>query len=368
MWFLVRPDAVKIWKVEEVCDRLRWYHAVMENKMPAKYRIVKRISATTDPKTLTLKELWKEHNELEKDFIELWSKVRNNEVNIENKKIPRHSFLDVKIEIVKRLLKSCIFCERRCRVDRTKGIKGVCGLTSESRVSSAFLHLGEEAPLVPSGTIFFTGCSFKCVFCQNWEISQFPRNGEVVTPKELALIATNLRKRGARNINYVGGNPDQHLHVVVESLKFMDINVPLLWNSNFYMTQEAMKILVHLIDIWLPDFKYGNNKCALRFSAAPNYLEIVTRNLKIACQWGDIIIRHLVLPGHIECCTQPVLEWISRNCPHALVNIMGQYRPEYLVARYPEKWPEIARRPSINEMREAFRIAEELGIAYKHVS
>ncbi|MDK2384556.1 MAG: pyruvate formate lyase-activating protein, partial [Candidatus Korarchaeota archaeon] len=102
----------------------------------------------------------------------------------------------------------------------------------------------------------------------------------------------------------------------------------------------------------------------------PRYLEAVTRNLRVAAEHGDMIIRHLVLPGHLECCTKPVLRWIAHNLPaeRVLVNIMDQYRPEHLVARYPDRWPDTARRPSYSEVAEAYRYAEELGLNYRQVS
>ncbi|MCD6368345.1 MAG: radical SAM protein [Thermoproteales archaeon] len=368
MWFIFRPDARIVWRYREVKERLGWYKAVMDNKMPAKYLIAKRVPTDLEPSTATLSELWREHEKLGKVFMDMWGKIREGEAKLEDYQVPSRSFLDVKIEIVKRLLEECVFCERRCKVNRVKGEKGTCGLDARTRVASWFHHMGEEAPLVPSGTIFFTGCSFKCVFCQNWDISQYPENGVEVTPKELASMAEVLRKEGVRNINYVGGNPDQQLHTIIESLKYMNINVPLLWNSNFYMTEEAMKILIHVIDIWLPDFKYGNNECAQRLSGVPRYFEVVTRNLHTASKYGDMIIRHLVLPGHLECCTKPVLKWIAEHCSNALVNIMAQYRPEFLVRKFPEKWPEIYSRVSSEEMHQAYKLAEKFGIIYKPVS
>lgn len=368
MWIFLRPDAKAVWRNNEVVKRLSWYKMVMEDRMPAKYRIVKRIPLEENIDGLDLSELWNIHSSLQKEFRRIFYKIRGGEIDLDELDIPDKSFLDLKIEIVYRMLSNCILCERRCKVDRLRGEKGVCGLDNVSRVSTYFHHLGEEAPLIPSGTIFFSGCSFKCVFCQNWDISQYPEAGEIVSPKKLAEISIKLRRSGAKNINYVGGNPDQHLHTIVESLKYMDINVPLLWNSNFYLSNESMNILIDLIDIWLPDFKYGNDRCALRLSSIPRYFEVITRNFKMICGGEDIIIRHLVLPNHIECCTKPILKWISENCPRALVNIMDQYRPEYLVARYPEKWSNIARRLYINEINEAYYIAEKYGICFKPVS
>ena len=130
-----------------------------------------------------------------------------------------------------------------------------------------------------------------------------------------------------------------------------------------YMAEETMTLLKDVIDIWLPDFKYGNDDCALKYSVVRNYFQVVTRNLLIAHASGDMIVRHLVLPGHIECCTKNVIEWLSKNARNAVLNIMDQYRPEYLVVKYPDKWRGIARFVSKEEMRKAYRIAEERGYA-----
>jgi len=129
-----------------------------------------------------------------------------------------------------------------------------------------------------------------------------------------------------------------------------------------------MKLLLEVIDIWLPDLKYGNNNCASRLSGIKGYWEIASRNIKMAHDHGDIIIRHLVLPNHLECCTRPILEWISKNCPRSLVNVMEQYRPMYLVPRYPDKYKDIARPLKADEIKEAYKIAEELGIVFEPVS
>ncbi len=369
-WEILRPDAVTVWMDNRVRDRLSWYYAVMKNLAPAKYRICKRIEAPKDPWSINdLEELWSIHEDLAKEFDDVYRDIREGRMGIEELSQPKHSFLDVKARIAWLTIEECTLCERRCKVNRKKGEKGACGLDYRVYVHSWFHHYGEEAPLVPSGTIFYGGCNLKCVYCQNHDISQEnPTGGIEVDAKELALMQKELRRTGARNINHVGGDPTPSLHVILESLLYLDVNVPQLWNSNMYCTAETMKLLREVIDIWLPDLKYGNNECARRLSLVDKYWETATRNIKWAHDWSDIIVRHLVLPNHIECCTKPVLKWLAENCPRALVNIMEQYRPEFLVARMPEKWPDIARRPTLKEMREAYRYAKELGIVYEPVS
>ncbi len=368
---VLRPDAVEAIHNETFRRALKWYYAVLLENYPAKFWIARAIEVNEKLESLDLEGLWSLHDELAKEFESLWSEVRREDITygrFVSMYRPREpSFLDVKIEIAKRILKSCRFCEWRCGVDRSSGMRGFCRLDHRSYVHSWFLHVGEEAPLVPSGTIFYGSCNFRCVYCQNWDISQeHPFDGVEVDPRRLALMQKELALRGARNINHVGGDPTPNLHNILESLKYLDVNIAQLWNSNFYMSEEAMKLLIHVIDIWLPDFKYGNNECAERLSKVRNYLEIVTRNLLMAVNHGDMIIRHLVLPNHIECCTKPVLRWIAENLPkdRVLVNIMDQYRPEYHAYQYRD----IARRPSAKELEEAYSYADSLGILWRDIS
>ncbi len=368
--YLLRPDAYTVWQDPIVRERLSWYRAVMTNEKPAKFMIAKRIDAGLNPyRDTDEKELWRIHERLSSEFREIWRRIRSEELSIDELSPPKYSFLDVKVALARSLMDPCRLCEWRCGVRRLSGRYGICMVDREAIVHSYFHHMGEEAPLVPSGTIFYGGCNFRCVYCQNWDISQTnARGGEKMDPRKLAEVQEYLRRTGARNINHVGGEPTPNIPFIIESMKYVNVNVPQLWNSNMYMTQEALDLLKDVIDIWLPDFKYGNNECAWKYSKIRRYFEVVTRNLKIAYENGDMIIRHLVLPNHVECCTRRVLEWIARNIPRALVNIMDQYRPEHLVSRYPERFREIARRPRLREILEAYRIADELGLIYKPIS
>jgi putative pyruvate formate lyase activating enzyme len=367
----IRPDAISVWSHPEVKERLSWYYRVMRNEMPAKFQIAKRVPVEADlfSQDLSLRDLWSLHEESSRIFRDYFVAVKKGEINIERLERPKHSYLDVKVAIAYRLMSPCRLCERSCGALRLEGKPGVCLVDKDAIVHSYFHHMGEEAPLVPSGTIFYGGCNFKCAFCQNYDISQvMARSGERLSPQELASIQVYLRRRGARNINHVGGEPTPHLPFILDSLRYLDVSVPQLWNSNMYMSLDSMILLEDVIDIWLPDLKYGNNDCAWRLSKVRNYWEVTTRNIKRAHEAGDIIIRHLVMPNHIECCTRPVLEWIAKNTPRALVNIMDQYRPEHLVAKYPKMYPDISRRPTQSEMSEAYKIARELGIVFEPVS
>ncbi|MEN2974460.1 MAG: radical SAM protein [Candidatus Caldarchaeales archaeon] len=379
---LFRPDAVMVWRNDEVRKRLRWYRSVMLNNTPAKFMILKTIPVDIDLDKASVDELWRLNDELHVDSSRLFEEYFEKGSRGIETRFTEPSFLDLKIELARRMLKSCHFCEWRCGIDRTRGQRGVCKLDHRAYISSFFHHYGEEAPLIGvegkggSGTIFFTSCNFHCVFCQNWDISQpaggVEEAGVESDARRLATIAKRLRLEGAANINYVGGEPTPNLHVILESLKHLDVNVPILWNSNMYMSEEAMKLLVDVIDIWLPDFKYWSNECARRLSRVgvkKGYREVVTRNHLIASENGDMIIRHLVMPNHIECDTKPILQWIADHIgDKVLVNIMEQYRPEYRVVMKPHLYRDISRRLYGEEIAEAYNYAKMLGIIYEPVS
>jgi putative pyruvate formate lyase activating enzyme len=369
---LLRFHVSDVWSDQAVRERLSWYYGVLRNLKPAKFLICKAIPSSEDPQLMTEAQLWQEHGRLRQEFRERLNDVEESAYSTKGLERAKFSFLDLKVELLNRILRKCVFCEWRCKVDRTEGKrKGACHLDSTAKVATFFRHFGEEPPLVDlngSGTIFFASCTFRCAFCQNWDISQDPAAGAPVSARNLSLMIKSLRSEGAANINLVGGEPTPNLHVIMEALNLTSVNVPILWNSNMYLTSEAMQILADVVDIWLPDFKWGNDRCALKYSRILRYLEVVSRNHAMAQKNGDIIVRHLIVPSHVECCTKPVLVWVAENCPRALVNVMSQYRPEHLVLREQMKYLEIARRPTMKEIEEARDYAEKLGLVWRQVS
>jgi putative pyruvate formate lyase activating enzyme len=375
MW-RTRPDYISVWENPEVVSRLNRYYQLIHQKKVARYLLTKslpiNISLNSD-----LETLWQEHDKLAKEFRDFIKEYDNQSKSNVVPEPVNPSFLSLKTKIADEILKDCCFCERKCQKNRVEGELGVCKVGKEGVISSAFLHRGEETVLVPSGTIFFSGCTFKCVFCQNYSISQQWRtdDGEILdgverTPQQITAVAGALTSEGARNINWVGGDPTSNLHVILHVLQDFDKNICQLWNSNMYLTVEGMKLLLEVMDFWLPDLKYANDDFAKKMSHIPNYWPITTRNIKMAHDLGsgEMIIRHLVLPGRIQADTYPILQWCAESVPKALVNVMGQYRPMYLVKRYTEKYSEINRGISYQELTLAREKAEELGILWRPVS
>ncbi len=367
MWKLTRSDAISVWSQEIVAKRFNRYRSIIDLQFPARYLIVRSIPIEFDP-TDTLTKLWETHSNTQKIFHKLYTEQNKGKFQ-EPQKAPSLSFLDLKVTIADRTLQQCTFCERLCKIDRRTKL-GNCRVSDTSYVSSAFLHTGEEPPLVPSGTIFFSGCNLRCAHCQNHDISCNPTNGSKISVKQLAAIADELASRGAKNINYVGGDPTPHLHNIVASLKWQQFNITQLWNSNMYLSEESMEILRDVIDFWLPDLKYFSEECAERISDVKNYTTVVTRNIKTAYTKGtkEMIIRLLVLPNHLECCVFPILDWIAENTPEAFVNIMAQYRPLWQVFKKPTIYKDISRRVTNEEMQQAYNHAEKLGLEFRAVS
>lgn len=272
----------------------------------------------------------------------------------ESRYIKNKELLASLIEEVENIYEKCCLCEHLCGVNRYEK-SGKCGVINTS-IASNFFHYGEERMLVPSYTIFFSGCNFKCVYCQNWDISQ-RQAGIYIEPERMAKMIDDVYGK-AKNINWVGGEPTPNLLYILKVLKKCNKNIPQIWNSNMYCSEKTMDLLKYFIDVYLTDFKYGNDECAERLSKIKNYWEIVTRNHKIAYRQGEMIIRHLILPNHVECCSKAIIEWISENVPNAMVNLMDQYYPAYKANEYEE----INRRITIEEYSKVIKYAKKLNL------
>jgi putative pyruvate formate lyase activating enzyme len=357
MWRLLRPDAAAILDDAVARKSLARYFAVMQDKKPAKFLIAKKLPAEFDEHD-SLNKLWKQHVHCVDEFRRLEHEIDAGK-DFRGMPTPEKSFFDLKIEIARRILQQCHLCSRRCGADRTRGKRGYCSCGDVMAVSSIFAHMGEEPELVPSGTIFTMGCTMRCRHCQNWSISQWKEPGVECKPEDLARDVEQLRLGGCRNVNLVGGEPTPWLGQWLETFKHVSLSVPIVWNSNAYYSPETARLLAGFADVYLLDFKYGLGDCAERISDAPDYWRVCTANHLEAKKHGELIIRVLVLPAHVECCTKPTLKWIAENLgAETRVNLMFQYRPEWRAREIPE----LRRKLTAGERKRAVALAEEAGL------
>ena len=358
MWATWRPDARAVLSDKKARASLARYFDVMENDKPAKFLIAKKLPANFD-KRRSLAEMWKIHGQLTEEFYHLEKEIDSRQKRLEELDDPKKSYLDLKIEIANRILEGCHFCTRKCGFNRLNGELGYCSCGTQITVSTMFEHMGEEPELVPSGTIFTLGCTLRCLHCQNWTISQWYEKGDIFSPEGLAKSVERLRKSGCRNVNLVGGEPTPWLQQWLKTFRHVNVNVPVVWNSNSYYSEETAKLLAGFADVYLLDFKYGSNECAERISDASGYWEACTRNHLYGKKYGELLIRVLILPEHLECCTKTVLNWIAKNLgTWVRTNVMFQYRPEWRA----HEIPELRRRPTGRERERAIELAKEAGL------
>jgi len=286
----------------------------------------------------------------------------------------RSGELEQRVKRARAILKSCELCPRRCRVDRLQGETGMCRTGAEAVVSSYGPHFGEEAPLVGlhgSGTIFFTHCNLRCMFCQNYTISQLG-DGRVVSKGELARMMLSLQERGCHNINLV--TPTHVVPQILEALNIaagLGLLIPLVYNCGGYESLETLRLLDGIVDIYMPDMKYSDERGARRFSGVKDYPAVNRAAVKeMHGQVGDLeldergvakrglLVRHLVLPHGIAG-TEGVVRFLAEEVsPNTYLNVMAQYYPSHRAF----KIPALSRPLTRQELAEAIGLAREHGL------
>jgi putative pyruvate formate lyase activating enzyme len=281
-----------------------------------------------------------------------------------------------KINIVEQIMSSCTLCPRNCKVNRLKGEKGYCKTLEKPFISSAFPHFGEEKELVGfngSGTIFFSYCNLRCVFCQNWEISSMG-DGRYIDYENLADIMIDLQKIGCHNINLV--TPTHQVYGILKAIYLAvkkGLHLPIVYNCGGYESLETLSILEGVIEIYMPDFKYGDNETGLKYSDCIDYFDIAKDAIKeMFKQVGELVIdengimkrglliRHLVLPNNLANSIK-ILDFLAKEVStKILLNIMDQYYPAYKSKDYIE----LSRRITDKEYYEVVTIAKSLGFQY----
>ena len=285
----------------------------------------------------------------------------------------RSGELGKRIKLALSLQEHCALCPHSCGMNRFEGEKGLCRSGVAPLVSSFSAHFGEESALVGeggSGAIFFTHCTMRCVYCQNYPISQ-QGDGNPYSVNQLADMFLTLEKRGCENINFVTPT-----HFVPQILKALEIalpkgfHLPLVYNTSGYERVEILKLLDGIMDIYLPDIKYANDQAALKYSGVKDYVSHNRLALKemfrqvgiLQCDERGVaqrglIVRHLVLPGGLAG-TEDCLKWMAREIsPHIHVALMSQYHPAFKAPAIPE----IARRVTVAEYLPFARLHQKLG-------
>jgi putative pyruvate formate lyase activating enzyme len=290
-------------------------------------------------------------------------------------RLARTGELNDRVDAAWEHLRRCDLCARYCRVDRLQGIKGALCRTGEHAIVHSYgPHHGEEDPLRGwwgSGTVFFSWCNLRCVFCQNWEISH-KGLGEAVTPARLAQMMLELQSLGCHNINLVSPS-----HVVAQILAAVAIaarrglRLPLVYNTGGFDSLEALALLDGVVDIYMPDMKYGHDETAFRYSRIRGYVAINRAAVReMHRQVGDLVldesgiaqrgllVRHLVMPG-LAAETESVLTFVARELSrNTYLNLMDQYRPCYRASEHPP----LDRPLSREEYAQAVRTARGLGL------
>ena len=268
----------------------------------------------------------------------------------------------------------CTLCPRRCGADRGAGETGFCRVGADAVVASAGPHFGEEPVLVGaggSGTIFFSGCSLDCVFCQNFDISHTTA-GVAMGPERIASLALGLEARGCENINFV--TPTHVAHAVAEAVwlaRDQGLAVPIVYNCGGYESVETLALLAGLVEVYMPDFKYADRDAGRRYSGVDDYPAVARAALaEMHRQVGPlrtdargvatrgVLVRHLVLPGDLAG-GREVIETVAAVAPGAGINVMAQYRPCYRA----EEFAELRGRADADEVRALRRLAREKQLA-----
>jgi putative pyruvate formate lyase activating enzyme len=250
--------------------------------------------------------------------------------------LPPRSLLDLKRHIAGQLARACVFCEHRCGVDRLSGERGICKVGATSYVGEHYLHEAEEREIAPSFVLALTGCSWHCVYCHTASLINRVDHGLPLVPAEFARLHAEAMRPEVRTVSFVGGNPDHHLLAILDWLAASPagFDKPLVWNSNMYGSPELYQLLDGVVDVYLGDLRYGNDGCARALSGIDRYWEAATRNWKLSAEQAALlIVRLLVLPGHLDCCFRPMADWLAAELPQARISVLDQFHPTYLTAK-----------------------------------
>ncbi len=256
------------------------------------------------------------------------------------------------------MLADCRLCAHDCGVNRLAGETGLCHAGAGTRFFSAQAEVSDELELIPTFAVAFSGCDLRCDFCITGAESWNSRAGLGFDAAAMAARAKVALENGARTIMVLGGEPTIHLPAALEFVSLVPATARLIWKTNAHGTAPARALLDGMFDVWLADFKFGNDDCAQRLAKVPNYVCVVRENLLWAREHSELIVRHLLMPGHVECCWRPVAEWLSEYLPGVKLNLRAGFWPAWQARRHGE----LQKSLSVKEVDAAFGLAHELGL------
>lgn len=255
-------------------------------------------------------------------------------------------------------LACCQLCAHHCGADRLAGPAGLCHAGPFARVFSAQTEVSDELLLGPVFAVAFSGCDLRCDFCITGRESWDARAGEPADFDDLAARAAAALEAGARTIMILGGEPTIHLPDALALAARLPDDATLAWKTNAHGSAAARALLDGVFDVWVADYKFGNDTCAARLSRTENYTAIVRENLIWAARDHALLVRHLLMPGHVECCWRPVAAWLAAELPGVAVSLREGFWPAWLSYRHPELQGPAAE----TERAQARRIAAEHGL------
>lgn len=258
-------------------------------------------------------------------------------ISTEQKRSDPNAF-DAAIEAAAKHLSHCRLCPRDCGVNRTAGERGYCGLDDKAHCFREMLHRAEEAELTPSHQVYFTGCNLRCEYCTVIEWNRDPLTVPQMDVEGLVRAVERRQRQGATNVNLLGGEPTVSLPGILTLLRRIRTSTRVVLNSNMYYNECVDGLLQGLVDVCLADLKCGNRRCAAALLDAEDYADVAKRNLRMADKHMDLIVRHLILPGHMECCTKPVLQWLAAELPYVKVSLRTNYVPPIEAAYAPKQY------------------------------
>jgi putative pyruvate formate lyase activating enzyme len=278
--------------------------------------------------------------------------------SIDHTTISRSKLARERSRLARVSLANCHLCAHHCGVNRSAGEAGLCHASAAARIFIAQTEVSDELELIPTFAIALSGCDLRCDFCITGASSWNPRAGNILSPEAVAERAINALADGARTIMILGGEPTIHLPAALEIVAALPDSAKLIWKTNAHASAQARELLDGMFNVWLADYKFGNDMCAQHLAQVPDYVHIVQENLRWANEHSELIVRHLLMPGHIECCWKPTAEWLAKNLPGVKINLRSGFWPAWQATRHNELCGTISR----DESAQAMQITREYNL------